>query len=285
VRIANPVSDEEPYLRTTLLPGLFAAVARNVGRGLTDVALYETGPVFRARADAVAPPSLPPAVRPSDADLAALDNSLPDQPGRVAGVLTGARERPGWWGPARAAGWADAIEAVRMLGRVIGVDVAVSADPHPPFHPGRCAAMHIGAELLGHGGELHPRVIEACGLPARTAAFEISLDVLLAAAPDVPPTPVVSVYPPATIDIAVVVEASVPSATVADALRAGAGELLETLRLFDVYEGDQVGAGRKSLAFTLRLRALDRTLTAEEAAAVRDSAVAEAQRRVGAVLR
>jgi phenylalanyl-tRNA synthetase beta chain len=96
---------------------------------------------------------------------------------------------------------------------------------------------------------------------------------------------VVSPYPPATIDVAVVVDAAVPSATVADALRAGAGELLEAIRLFDVYEGDQVGEGKKSLAFTLRLRAGDRTLTAEESTAARDAAVAEAQRRVGAVLR
>jgi phenylalanyl-tRNA synthetase beta chain len=96
---------------------------------------------------------------------------------------------------------------------------------------------------------------------------------------------VVSAYPPATIDVAVVVAASTPSGEVADALRSGAGELLEALRLFDVYLGDQVGPGNKSLAFTLRLRAQDRTLTVEEATAVRDAAVAEAHRRCGARLR
>jgi phenylalanyl-tRNA synthetase beta chain len=168
---------------------------------------------------------------------------------------------------------------------VIGVEVTVSADSHAPFHPGRCAALHIGDELLGHAGELHPRVIETCGVPARTAAFEISSDVLIAAAPEIAPAPVVSAYPPATIDIAVVVDVAVPAAAVSEALRDGAGELLEAIRLFDVYEGDQLGAGKKSLAFTLRLRALDRTLTADEATAVRDAAVAEAHDRVGAVLR
>jgi phenylalanyl-tRNA synthetase beta chain len=271
VRIANPVSEDEPYLRATLLPGLFIALARNVGRGMSDVALFEAGPVFRHRPDAVAPPALPAGVRPSADQLAALDASLPDQPNRVAAVLAGARERAGWWGPARAASWADAIAAVQTIARAIGVEVDVTADQHAPFHPGRCAALHIGATLLGHAGEVHPAVVEACDLPPRSAAMEISLDVLLAAAPEIAKAPVVSAYPPATLDIAVVVDAGVPSADVAAALRAGAGELL--------------GSGRKSLAFTLMLRAPDRTLTAVEVTAVRDSALAEAASRCGAELR
>ena len=116
VRIANPVSDEEPFLRTTLLPGLFGALVRNVGRGLSDVALFETGPVFRTRPGMVAPPVLPAGVRPSEAELAALDAALPDQPHRIAAVLTGARSRVGWWGPARPADWSDAIAAARGPG-------------------------------------------------------------------------------------------------------------------------------------------------------------------------
>jgi phenylalanyl-tRNA synthetase beta chain len=285
VRLANPVSDEEPYLRTTLLPGLFAAVTRNVGRGLTDVALFESGPVFRSRPGAGTPPTLPAAVRPSDADLAAIDRALPDQPNRLAAVLAGSRERPGWWGAGRAAQWSDAVAAARTVAAVIGVSVEVTADTHAPFHPGRCARLEVGDTLLGHAGELHPRVVEAFGLPPRAAAMELSLDVLLDAAPELPETPVVSAYPPATLDVAVVVPSAVPSGQVAQALRAGAGPLLEAIRLFDVYTGDQVGPGRKSLAFTLRLRAPDRTLTAAEANAARDAAVAEAERRCGAELR
>jgi phenylalanyl-tRNA synthetase beta chain len=285
VRIANPVSDEEPYLRTTLLPGLFAALARNLGRGLADVALFEAGPVFRTRPGMVVPPSLPAGQRPSDDQLAELDAALPEQPARVAAVLAGSRERVGWWGPARPADWSDAIAAVRTIAGAVGVDVVVTADQHAPFHPGRCAALHVGEALLGHAGELHPRVIEAFALPARTVAMEISPDLLIGAAPGVAAAAVVSAYPPATIDVAVAVAGEVSSADVADALRAGAGELLESIRLFDVYVGDQVGAGRKSLAFTRRLRALDRTLTADEVAQVRAAAVDEAARRHGAELR
>jgi phenylalanyl-tRNA synthetase beta chain len=285
VRIANPVSDEAPYLRATLLPGLFDALVRNVGRGLPDVALFETGPVFRARSDAVPPPSLPAGSRPTVDQLAALDNALPAQPSRLAAVATGARQRPGWWGPGHPATWSDAVAATETVARALGLDLAVAADPQPPFHPGRSAALYVGETLLGHAGELHPRVVEAFDLPPRTVAMEVSLDVLLASAPEVAPAPRVSAYPPATVDIAVAVDETVPSGAVATALRAGAGELLESLRLFDVYVGDQVGTGRKSLAFTVRLRALDRTLTAEEVSAARDAAVREAAARCGAELR
>jgi phenylalanyl-tRNA synthetase beta chain len=285
VRLANPVSEAEPFLRTTLLPGLFAALARNVGRGLTDVALFETGPVFRTKAVPTAAPRLPVGALPAAEQLAALDAALPDQPHRVAAVLTGSRERAGWWGPGRQATWSDAIAAVQTIVGALGIAIEVTADQHAPFHPGRCAAIHVGDQLLGHAGELHPRVIEACGIPPRSCAMEISLDLLIGAVPAVAAAPVVSAYPLATLDIAVVVDTGVPSGEVAAALRAGAGELLESLRLFDVYHGEQLGEGRKSLAYSLRLRALDRTLTAEEATSVRDAALAEATRRCGAVLR
>ncbi|HEX3706012.1 MAG TPA: phenylalanine--tRNA ligase subunit beta [Mycobacteriales bacterium] len=284
VRIANPVSNTEPFLRTSLLPGLFAAVARNVGRGLLDVALFETGPVFRAR-DAAPAPELAAGRRPDDAALAALDAALPDQPSRVGVVLAGHREPAGWWGQGRPELWADAIEAARSLGRALGVTIEVSADPHAPFHPGRSAALTIDGQLVGHAGELHPRVVAAFDLPPRTSAAELSLDALLDAAHPVAAAPIVSAFPAATIDIAVTVPSTVAASDLEAALSAGAGALLESIRLFDVYTGGQVEAGRKSMAFALRLRADDRTLTAEDATEVRDAAVAEAAARLGAVLR
>ena len=145
--------------------------------------------------------------------------------------------------------------------------------------------------LAGYAGELHPRVTQAFGLPARTSALELDLSAILAAAERSGPVqaPVLSSYPLATQDVALIVDAAVPAADVQAALRAGAastGEsLLEDVQLFDVYTGDQVGQGRKSLAYTLRFRAPGRTLTAAEAGAVRDAAVGEAERRAGATLR
>ena len=141
----------------------------------------------------------------------------------------------------------------------------------------------VDGEVVGHAGELHPAVIERAGLPARTCAFELDLDAL----PIVEslPAPAVSPFPPVLQDVAVVVDKAVPAAIVEAALRAGGGDLLEDVRLFDVFEGVQVGEDRKSLAFALRFRAPDRTLTEDEASAARDAAVASASAAVGAQLR
>ncbi|MDP9417114.1 MAG: phenylalanine--tRNA ligase subunit beta, partial [Actinomycetota bacterium] len=164
-------------------------------------------------------------------------------------------------------------------------ELTVRRDAHAPWHPGRCAALLVGETLVGHAGELHPRVVAALGLPARTAVMELDLDRLDLTRQRIVPAPVLSSYPAATQDVALIVDAAVPAADVEAALRDGAGALLEALRLFDVYTGEQVGEGRKSLAYAMRFRAPDRTLTAEEASQARDAAVAEATRRTGAVLR
>ncbi len=293
--LANPLSEDEPLLRTTLLPGLLRVLARNVGRGFADVALYEMGTVFRPRPGSPGiAPILPVDRGPTAAEVASLEAGLPAQPLRLGVVLAGDRELAGWWGRGRPAGWQDAIEAVREVLRLTRVPFRVTADQHAPWHPGRCAAIFITDEqgterLAGHAGELHPRVVEAFRLPARTCAAEIDLSVIETAAAALGPVeaPVISPYPVATQDVALVVAASVPAAEVEAALSAGAGGggLLEEVALFDVYTGEQAGEGNKSLAYTLRFRAPDRTLTDEEVTAARDAAVAEAGRRVGAVLR
>lgn len=284
VRLVNPLSEDEPLLRTTLLPGLLRTLVRNAGRGFTDVALYEMGLVYRPRAGAPdRAPRLPVDRGPTAEELASVEAALPDQPRHVAVVLTGERERGGWWGEARPVGWQDAIQAAREVAEAAGVEPTVRADRHAPWHPGRCAALYAGDTLVGHAGELHPRTVEAYGLPARTCAMELDLD-RLGTGP-APRAPHVSSYPVASQDVALVVPDDVPAADVAEALRSGAGELLESIRLFDVYTGEQVGTGNKSLAYTLRFRAPDRTLTSEEIGAARESAVAEASRRTRATLR
>ena len=285
LRLANPLSDEEPYLRTTLLPGLLATLKRNVGRGFTDVAVFESGLVFRRGSEPLSPaPRLPVDRRPTDGEIAALMSAVPPQPHRVAVAAAGNWEPAGWWGPARPVSWADAVQAARVVAAAARVELAVSADVHAPWHPGRCAALFVGKTLVGHAGELHPRVVQAFGLPDRTVAMELEVGLLGAA--DAPtPAPAVATFPVATQDVALVVSADVPAAAVEAALREGAGELLESVRLFDLYEGPQVGEGRKSLAYTLRFRAPDRTLTVEETTAARDAAVAEAARQTGAALR
>ncbi|HWS58666.1 MAG TPA: phenylalanine--tRNA ligase subunit beta [Actinotalea sp.] len=297
VRLVNPLADTHPLMRTTLLVTVLDTARRNVARGVTDIAVFEIGLVTRPAAPAdgatSAAPRLPGGVRPDDADLAALDAAVPAQPRRVAGVLGGRREPAGWWGPGRRVDHTDAIAAALLVARTVGVDLRVQADPdHSPWHPGRSAALRTAdGTLAGHAGELHPAVVTSLDLPPRTVAFEVDLDLLLAAAPTEPrQARPVSTFPVAKEDIALVVDDSVPAGDLLEAVRvgassSGAGDILEDLHLFDVYTGSQVGPGKKSVAFSLRLRAADRTLTAGEALAVRDSAVAEAARRCGAALR
>jgi phenylalanyl-tRNA synthetase beta chain len=289
LRLANPLSDEQPDLRTTLLPGLLSALRRNIARGTTDLALFEAGLVYRSDdrelPGLVRPPRLPVDRRPTDDELAALDAALPRQPRRLAVALAGDRERSGWWGSGRPVEWGDAVEAARIVAREVGVVLEVAADDHAPWHPGRCAVLRIDGVVVGHAGELHPRVVEALGLPPRTAAAELDLDVVVGAAAALAVAPTLSTYPLATSDVALVVAADVPAIEVEAALRAGAGPLLESLRLFDVYTGPGVAVGNRSLAYRLSLRSPDHTLTADEANAIRDAAVAEAGRRVGAALR
>lgn len=292
-RLVNPLAESHPYLRTNLLVTLLDAARRNVGRGQSDLAVFEIGLVTRPAPDAPAAPRLPGGVRPSDDDLAAIEAAVPAQPRRVAGVLAGAAEPAGWWGSGRRADHTDAIAAARRVAEVVGVDVVLTADAeHLPWHPGRCARIGLAdGTLVGHAGELHPNVVVAHGLPSRASAFELDLDVLLAAAPTEPTQAhPVSSFPLAKEDVALVVPATVPAADVLDAVRTGAaagpaGDVVEDVRLFDVYVGDQVPDGTRSLAFSLRLRAADRTLTAQETAGVREAVVAEAQRRFGATLR
>lgn len=284
LRLANPLDADRSLMATTLLPGLLDAVVRNVSRGLRDLALYQVGQVVRpGPGDPPAAPVLPVDARPDAAAIASVLEGLPSQPLRVGAVLAGAWERAGWWGPGRPADWADAVEAARLVGRVYGAELTVTADVHAPWHPGRCAALHVGGTLVGHAGELHPKVLEVLGLPARTCAMELELDRLPLV--EDRPVPAVSSFPPVLLDVALVLDHAVPAAAVVSALRDGGGDLVEDVRLFDVYTGPQVGEGKRSLAFALRLRAPDRTLTLEEASARRDAAVETASERVGARLR
>jgi len=285
VLLENPLSAEEPGLTTTLLPGLLKALALNVGRGQDDVALFENGRVFRPKAEPLDAPIFGVTSRPTAEQIEELDAALPDQPQHVALALAGDRLKSGWWGKGRKTEWADAVESFRLVARTLQLTLEISTDhDHAPWHPGRSAAFHLDGQLVGHAGELHPRVCKAFGVPARTAVAEIAIDDLIAASPAVTPAPVFSTYPVAKEDVALVVDVTVAAEDVRRAL-AAASELIESVRLFDVYTGDQAGAGKKSLAFSLRLRAPDRTLNDEEIKAARDAAVAAAAAATGATQR
>jgi phenylalanyl-tRNA synthetase beta chain len=283
LRLANPLSAEQPGMTTTLLPPLLRTAARNVGRGAGDVAVFEVAQVTMPSGTPAT--ILPVDRRPTPEEWTALDAAVPRQPLHLALALTGQRDRAGWWGEGRPVSWADAVQTVRDVAAALGVDVFVRNGEAAPWHPGRCAEIGLGEEVLGHAGELHPRVCSALDLPPRTCAAEIDLEPLLARATRVVQAPEISAYPVAKEDVALIVDDAVPAGSVAATLLEGAGELCESVRLFDVFTGAQIGAGRTSLAFALRFRAPDRTLTEEETGAARESAVALAVERHGAVRR
>jgi len=280
LRLANPISETAPFMRTTLLPGLIAALKRNLSRGSRNLALFEMGSIFVGVENQKALPHLGVDRAPSANELADLMDRVPSQPQYVSGLFCGASESS--WLGSRKVGWNDAISSAQAVARAAGAVLTVKGGTREPWHSGRCAELWHGDSLVGHAGELHPRVIAAFDLPERTVAFEINLDALGDPAPVLAPE--ISTYPPAVQDIALVVAASVSASEVTTALLNGGKPLLESAVLFDVYVGEQIGSGRKSLAFTLTFRAEDRTLTAVEAAEAREGAVAAAA-KLGAELR
>jgi phenylalanyl-tRNA synthetase beta chain len=282
-RVLNPLDADRPELATTLLPGLLEALGRNISRGLVDAALYAIAQVVQPTEQTQRVELIPVDRRPTDAEIATLDASLPKQPQHVAAVLAGLREPRGPWGSGRRADAADALEAVRTIARASGIEVTLRAAQYLPWHPGRCAEVLVGDTLIGHAGQLHPAAIERSGLPKGTCALELNLDALPLT--ELLPAPKVSPFPAVFQDVSLVVPADVPAQAVADAVREGAGELLEDMQLFDVFTGPQIGEDRKSLTFALRFRAPDRTLTEDDASAARNAAVRRAAQVVGAELR
>ncbi|WP_229053771.1 phenylalanine--tRNA ligase subunit beta [Aeromicrobium sp. Leaf350] len=285
VLLANPLSAEEPGLTTTLLVGLLRAASLNVSRGHDVVEITEIGRVFLPSPDAAAAPIYGVDRRPTPEEIAALDAALPYQPQHVGAVLVGERERSGWDGPGRAVAWSDAVAIARRVAGTLHVEVQVRAAQVAPFHPGRCAELVLAdGSVVGHAGELHPAVAAEHGLPGRVGVLEIDLDQLLAASPAIGPKPSFSAFPVAKEDLAFLVATEVEAEALRSTL-AGASELIESVRLFDVYTGDQVPEGQRSLAFSLRLRAPDRTLTDADIKAARDAAVQAAATHHSATLR
>ena len=288
VRIANPLSENQPYLRSTLLPGLFACVNRNTSRSMDDLALFECGSVF---IDDGSGPSIMPDVtrRPTDEEVASLFNQLPYQPRHLAGVLTGDWMPLTPEGPAQPVTWRHAVYLAETAAHALGVTLVRRTANQQPWHPGRCAELGVMVDgeftSIGWAGELHPQVVNAWSLPERTCAVEIDLDTLMAAAPVTGHILPLSTHPATKQDVALVVDDCVPAAGVQAALEKGAGALLESIALFDVFTGAQIGEGKKSLAYNLVFRASDRTLTEAEATVARDAGVAEAARQWGAVMR
>ena len=290
VRILNPLSEDEPLLRTELLQTLLPVARRNLGRGEEQIAIFQRSSVFRARSGQGSAPVPAAAQRPSEQELEQILAALPAQTSALAAVIGGASGPDSWQGEPAPWGWADALDLARRAAAAVGAELEVRQTEHAPFHPGRAAELRVRTDsgdglAVGAAGELHPAVIKEFGLPARTAAFELDLEAVIAAAPAVVRAEPVPTYPPAKEDFAFVVEQSVPASAVEAAIVVGAGDLAERVHLFDVFTGEQIGEGKKSLAFAIRLRSTEGTLTAEQIGETRQRIIAAVESAVGGELR
>jgi phenylalanyl-tRNA synthetase beta chain len=289
MRVANPLDASAPFLRRSLLPGLLDAVRRNRARGLTDLALFESGLVFLpAEGASYGTAELPPiGARPAPALLTRIQEDLPPQPSHVAVVLAGNRSPKGPGQPAQPVDWHDAVEAAVRIGAAVGVEVRFRQEVGPAgFHPTRSAEVMAGGAMetvVGVVGELLPGSVE--DVPGRVAAVEIDVDALIRVAPVEIGFRPISTMPAATQDVSLVVAEAIPAGDVLDAFTTGAGPLLEAIDLIDDYRGPGVPEGSRSLTFALRFRAPDRTLTAAEATAAKEAGVAVTTARLGAHLR
>lgn len=279
--IANPMSEETPYLRTHLTPGLLAAAQMNINRGQKSVAIFEMGAIFRNVTGTTPALKVGTNKRPSEEEIAKIYAAVPRQPIHVGGIIAGEIVASGWWGKGREAEWSDAVALAQSIVENSGNEFTVHSSDLAPWHPGRCAELRINGIAIAHAGELHPRVISAYNLPTRASAFVVIVDAL----PFVEPlaAPAVWTMPAAIQDISLIVDQAIAAADVEAALRSGAGELLESIHLFDRY--DKLGDNKVSLAFTLTFRSHDRTLTADEVSELREKAGAAAIAQCGAQIR
>jgi phenylalanyl-tRNA synthetase beta chain len=265
VTLVNPITPERSAMRHSLLASVLEVAAANA-RARDRLALFEIAPVY----------------------LVEEEETLPNEPRRCAIVLTGAREGLSWKTSDRAPmDFFDLKGVVEAL--VAGLHIAnvtYAAGTHPTFMPGRTAQLLINGQAAGWLGELHPAVREQYDLPAQAVlAADLDFEKLLAQVDELYAVSPVPEFPPVKEDLAVIVDEAVPADGVEAVLRASAGDLLAGLTLFDVYRGEQIGAGKKSLAYSLTYQAPDRTLTDAEVAKLRGKIVKCLQDELGATLR
>ena len=280
-KVANPMSEEFPLMRVHLVPGLIEVAQRNISRGAKDFAIFEMGSIFRSSQKLL--PAISPDLskRPDQKIIDEIFASVPTQGYHVAGLLVGKIENENWQGKARSYNWQDAIAYAQDILALCNLEWSIARSDLAPWHPGRCAELIVNGKAVAHAGELHPRIVSAYGLPERTVAFAVALNALPDSALVRPTT--VGTMPAAVQDVALIVDSTVSAAELEGALREGAGDLLESITLFDRY--DKIGDGKVSLAFTLVFRASDRTLTGDEVSAMREAATAVAAAKFGAVVR
>lgn len=246
VPIMNPLTDETPLLRTTLLSSVLENVARNFARKNEDVRLFEVAPVFF-------PKSLPV-------------TELPDEVQKLVGVLMGRREPKGWTQNSAEIDFYDVKGIVEELFAELSIErYSVEVGEHYAMHPGKTAVFKKGREILATIGEIHPAVTEALGVNKKMYAFECDVATLMKCASKKFTFEALPKYPAISRDLAILVDLDVAAGEVEKVIAKSAGKFFNDVTLFDVYKGDRISADKKSLAFTIKFQSNERTLKDEEA--------------------
>jgi phenylalanyl-tRNA synthetase beta chain len=277
IRLANPISSDKAVMRHSVLASVLETAERNA-RIRERLALFEIGPIFLASEQ-------------GDPSTGATQG-LPDEFQHLAVLMAGPRALPAWQGADD--GQMDFYDLKGVLaGLFTGLhipDVQYEPGANPTFHPGKCARILSGEKQIGVFGELHPQVLERYDWPAAFAgvpvlAADLDMDLLLGLVPEHYETAPVPEFPPVLEDLALVVDESLPAGRVAELIRKTAGKVVSNVRLFDVYRGEKIGVGKKSLAYSLTYQAADRTLSDRDVAGIRTHILRRLEQELGARLR
>ena len=266
VPIMNPLSDEYPLVRTTLLSSIFDNLARNLARKNDDVALFEVGSVFFPKALPV--------------------TELPDEIVKIAGAITGRRHIQGWNQTNDMVDFYDAKGIVEELLHNVRVNrYTVEAGTHYAMHPGKTALFKKGRDVIATVGEVHPAVLAAYGITKPVYIFELDVDTVMKYIAKDLKHKALPKYPATSRDLAMLVDVDVNASDIEKAMTKAAGQNLVEITLFDVYTGKQVEDGKKSLAFSLTFQSNDKTLTDAEIDPAIEKIVAKLQKDFNANLR
>ncbi len=264
VELINPMSQEQSVLRRTIVPGLLRSVSYNRRRGVDDVHLYEIGTVFAG---------IPGKKQPREQRM-------------VAGVLAGRWNAPSWNIPAVDLDFFDGKGILEDLFSDLGIEkVTYRAADLPWLQPGRCAEVVVAGTVIGWLGEVHPLALEAFEISGSVTAFELACAPILKLTREVKGYVEIPRFPAVELDVAFIVDEGVTAEKLERSLRSAGGKMLDSVHLFDVFRGESVGEGKKSVAFKLAYRDPDKTLSADEVAVVHDRLVRKVEGAVGAQLR
>jgi phenylalanyl-tRNA synthetase beta chain len=264
ITLKNPITPERAVMRTRLLPSVLEIVEHNA-RTRNGMLLFEIGPVYIYKDD----------------------KTLPEEPTRLVLAIAGKKETPAFDRDAdEAYDFFDLKGMVEQLLQGAHISAIFQPGEAPAYHPGKCAEVRVGEKLLGHFGELHPLVAGQFEFAGQTVqAAEFDLDAILDLMPARHESNPVPAFPPILEDLAMIIGEEVPAGKVEGVIRTAGGKLLESVRLFDIYRGEQVGMNHKSLAYSLTYRAPDRTLTDKDAADIRQKVIKALETELGAKIR